>query len=68
MIVRYDPGQREKIIRANWIWENHDSDWDGTPNRMDDSPLGPPTRRGFTGMWYKDREFDPMFYRGRRQR
>jgi len=67
MIVRYDPGQRERIIRTNWIWEDHDSDWDGIPNRMDSSPLGPEIQRGYRGISYRGMDFDPMFYRGRRR-
>ena len=68
MIVRYDPGLRERIIQANWLWEDHDTDWDGIPNRMDPSPLGPEIRKGFTGGFYRGMEYDPMFYRGRRFR
>jgi len=65
MIVRYNPGLRENLVRANWMYEDHDTDWDGVPNRMDESPLGVPRTRGFRGTSYRGFDFDPSFYRGR---
>ena len=65
MIVRYNPGLREKLVRANWMFENHDSDWDGVPNRLDESPLGVPRTMGFRGTSYRGSDFDPAFYGGR---
>ena len=67
MIVRYDPGQKERIIRANWMFEDHDSDWDGIPNRMDSSPLGIPIQRGFRGISFRGMDYDPIFYKPGRQ-
>lgn len=54
------PYIKEKIIRTNWLPEDHDSDWDGIPNRIDETPLGPPMTRGYRGLFYKD-----FWYRGR---
>ena len=51
---------RTPVIRARWNTEFHDSDWDGTPNQMDDSPIGPSIRRGYRGLLYRD-----FWYRGR---
>lgn len=48
------------IIRARWLGEDHDSDWDGIPNRMDSSPMGPPIMRGYRGFQYRG-----SWYRGR---
>lgn len=38
---------REKIIDLGWNQEEHDSDWDGTPNYRDSSPLGIEITRGY---------------------
>ena len=38
---------KEKIIELGWGMEEHDSDWDGTPNYRDSTPFGIKITRGY---------------------